>query len=103
MSGVGARQRCQAGPLGRPPEVVTRGGTAVGVPGRLVGVLPLADVGQHGPEPLVVDDGRPVDLAQLVEDPERQVATLVADGGAPLPGGYDPGPPAGGGARPVAP
>src|SRR2546429_157530 len=59
MSGVGARQRCQAGPLGRPPEVVTRGGTAVGVPGRLVGVLPLADVGQHGPEPLVVDDGRP--------------------------------------------
>jgi hypothetical protein len=53
-----------------------RGGRLLGW---LVGVLPLADVGQHGAQALVLDDGSLVDLAQLVEDPEGQVEALVAD------------------------
>src|SRR3712207_3185094 len=95
MSGIGARQRCQAGACSRPPEIVARGRAAVAVSGRLVGVLPFADVGQYGAETLVLDDGRLVDLAELVEDPEGQVEAVVADGKAsvwvvhdrdPLPG-----------------
>jgi hypothetical protein len=39
-------------------------------------------VGQYGAEALVLDDGRLVDLAELVEDPEGQIEAVVADGKA---------------------